>query len=139
MLAPYVKNNQVMLCPSANFADQAGINTPMGMTYGWNIYAYRKSNWSRKFDDIPSCAQTIMLGDREAGCVRILSDGCADTGCTCYGGNRPAQNNHYLTNRHNDGANYAFFDGHAKWIKTNIPTAANSWYSGSPDLASFYQ
>jgi prepilin-type processing-associated H-X9-DG protein len=52
------------------------------------------------------------------------------TGCGCYGGQRPVQNDHYLTNRHNEGANYAFCDGHAKWLKNSQP---GMWTTKSGD------
>ncbi len=138
-IAPYTKNTQILICPSATAASHAGVNSPAGCTYGWNIYAVNRSGWSRKYDDIPSVAGTFMLGDRDTGCVRILGPNCVTSGCGCYGGQSPVQNNHFLTNRHNEGANFAYFDGHGKWHKVVVPAAANGYMPGDPPAANFYQ
>ncbi|MBU1749740.1 MAG: DUF1559 domain-containing protein [Chloroflexi bacterium] len=139
MLFPYVKNVQVFLCPSATSADQAGISCTQGANYGWNIYAYNRAGWTRKYDDIPSLAETYMLGDRVNGCTRILAPFCVTTGCGCYGGQTPVQSHHYLTDRHNNGANFAYFDGHVKWHSVVVPDAANGWRGAGPPEAGWYK
>lgn len=131
MIYPYVKNSQLFVCPSAN--EQAccsGKDVPIHH-YGFNIWNYRANGWYTVVKG-PAPASTILIGDNTGNCVRLLSDRCVVSGCTCYNSQSPVQTDHYLTNRHNGGANYAFCDGHVKWIKTNVPTAATGWISGSP-------
>ena len=130
MIYPYVKNTQLFLCPSASGGDTGGVSVP-GSNYGFNIWNYRANGWYQVVN-VPAPASTILVGDRAAGCVRILGPKCVISTCGCYGGASPVQNNHYLTDRHNEGANFAFCDGHVKWQKVQLPTAANGYVSGSP-------
>jgi prepilin-type N-terminal cleavage/methylation domain-containing protein/prepilin-type processing-associated H-X9-DG protein len=131
MTYPYVKNAQIFICPSADSADNGSPNIPNGINYGFNIWAYRALGWYQVVK-VPAPANTIMIGDKDNGCVRLLSSRCVTGGCQCYGGQTPVQNDHYLTDRHNGGANYGFMDGHAKWYKTDVPSATNGWASNNP-------
>ena len=135
MIFPYVKNVQLFECPSASFLDAGGVNVP-GSTYGFNIYNYRANGWYQVVK-VPSPATTILIGDRAAGCVRILAPQCVIAGCGCYGGGSPVPNNHYMTDRHNGGANFGFCDGHAKWQKVEVPSAANGYNAADPDRRLF--
>jgi prepilin-type processing-associated H-X9-DG protein/prepilin-type N-terminal cleavage/methylation domain-containing protein len=132
MSLPYVNDTEVYLCPSASSADRATTRLPKGFNYGFNIWNYRVNGWYTGVTTTRAPSSTIMIADRANGCVRILSSRCVNTGCGCYSGQTPVQNNHYLTNLHNDGANYGFCDGHVQWYKTIIPTAATGWASTSP-------
>ena len=132
IISPYLKNTGVFRCPSATPGDRAGQFSPGGCNYGFNIWAYRKYGWYSTVT-IKQPASTIAIADRANGCVRILAPNCVIPGCTCYGGQTPVQSNHYLTDRHMDGANFAFWDGHVKWYKVELPSAGNGWNPGSPD------
>ena len=105
-LQPYVKNIQIFTCPSAKSMGWDGtVNATQRQGYGMNIAL---SGYS--LGEIKSPASCIMLGD--AG---RLSNG----------------NPYYLIDwdqdqsdnavppypQHNDGANLAFCDGHAKWLE----------------------
>lgn len=136
MVYPYVKNSQLFICPSIN--EQAccsGINVPIH-SYGFNIWNYRANGWYQVVK-IERPANTILIGDNTGNCVRLLSDRCVIPGCGCYSGQSPVQSNHLLTDRHNGGANYGFCDGHVKWLKTRVPTAASGWISGDPPANMF--
>ena len=132
MTKPYVNDAQVYLCPSASSASNGTTALPQGFNYGFNIWNYRANGWYTAVTMCKAPSSTIMIGDRANGCVRILSSRCVVSGCGCYGGQTPVQNNHYLTNLHNDGANYGFCDGHVQWYKTIVPSAATGWVSTSP-------
>jgi len=130
---PYTKNSQIYLCPSATGGDRATALIPGGKSYGFSIWVYRKYGWYQVIKGPTQPANTIMLGDRANGCERILAPNCVVAGCGCYSGQSPVQNNHYLTDRHNEGANFAFCDGHVKWYKVELPSATNGYNPGSPD------
>ena len=133
MLNPYLKNTGVLLCPSASRACCAGLYSPEGCNYGFSIWTYRKYGWY-SVKAIPEPAGTFMIGDKaETGCARILAPDCVVSGCGCYSGQSPVQSDHYLTKRHMDGANFAFWDGHVKWYKVEIPSASNGYNPGTPD------
>ena len=103
MVAPYLKNAQIFQCPS---------DSDTTYDYGWN---YRYLGWPGRggtsgsaagaLAEITEPAQTICIGEKEGGVV--VYPASMDTYWPTY--NAP--------NRHNEGANYAFCDGHAKWMK----------------------
>jgi prepilin-type processing-associated H-X9-DG protein len=105
-----VKNTQIFQCPS--------LKTNGGnayICYGWNIgqstaysngmgYYYGDSQPWRSLGDIAMPAETILLADISyySGNVRYL----------VWANGTPG----YCSSVHNDGGNYAFVDGHAKWM-----------------------
>ncbi len=108
-IQPYVNNLQIQVCPSAP-------NRNPG--YGWNydFIGYGSSTQCTVYNisAIASPAETIMLGD--AGTYVLYSPsryGCVPSpGVNTYDYN-------YAGVRHNEGANIAFCDGHAKWMTAN--------------------
>lgn len=63
---------------------------------------------------------------------------CVAGGCGCQSRQSPVQDNHHMTDRHNGGANLAFLDGHVKWMKITVPSAASNFRSSDPPIAMFY-
>ncbi|MEN6547316.1 MAG: prepilin-type N-terminal cleavage/methylation domain-containing protein [Armatimonadia bacterium] len=131
LLQPYIKNTQILLCPS-NSTHVSALGT--NPAYGWN-YVYLCYNWGSttapgyggytrggiSMGSITSPSETIMLGDSGANTMGyVIANG------NTIGGYSP-------TGIHNEGDNYAFCDGHAKWIKVqNVlgPVALNAlWKS----------
>lgn len=115
MLQPYLKNTQILQCPSNSYAGHtACLGT--SCSYGWN-YSYLTSNfgggsgYSRggiPIGSITMPAETIMLGDsgnNTLGYVIANNGGYAPTGI------------------HNNGDNYAFCDGHGKWFSQQYITS----------------
>ncbi len=112
MILPYVKNEHIYLCPSGE--------RPTSMPsshYGWN---YRYLGWpgrggtssdaALKLADITRPAETICVGERVV----------AGWGGVCYAASQTAYWPTYNPGDvHNEGANYAFADGHAKWLSQN--------------------
>ncbi|MEN6303433.1 MAG: DUF1559 domain-containing protein [Armatimonadia bacterium] len=112
-LDPYVKNAQIFTCPS---------NSASALGYGWNYqnFGYYSggtgtyyNNPGRSLGDIKQSAETIIIGDNP------------DTGMWGAGGTfiygptqstPPTDGIGNVAGRHNDGGNYGFCDGHAKWL-----------------------
>ncbi|MFO7946049.1 MAG: prepilin-type N-terminal cleavage/methylation domain-containing protein [Armatimonadota bacterium] len=108
---PYVKNAQIYSCPSySNTGVRAGGRTinhpdfPDGVNYGINNQV--------PGDRIATFEHPSKLG--------ILCDGFNNY-WRLYGPNQSGTN-HYQwdMDRHNDGSNCGFADGHAKWLKFYI-------------------
>ena len=100
VIYPYVKNNQIFRCPSAP-ANKSGYDV-VGATP----------------------ATTYMYGSTYG--VPYVSDWTNDSGAVAAK-TFPTINN--FTDRHFDGSNYAFLDGHVKWVKTSVasvPFASNT-------------
>jgi prepilin-type N-terminal cleavage/methylation domain-containing protein/prepilin-type processing-associated H-X9-DG protein len=129
---PYVKNVQVYRCPSTSTA------VSMGVDYGLPYNGFRSGTPNvlvATFTTNPALgtftrpAETMMLGERYAGNPEYLLNGAYYNG----------------TNRHNEGMNIAFVDGHCKWMKTEPSSLAgygftapyNAAYSFHPPVETF--
>ena len=135
MLAPYVKNTQLYQCPSA------ALGTDVYAGYAKIGYFYNGLAGARGDGSIKSPSGTFLVGD--LGCnntgylphpfpsVPSPSDinvyaqwshtgsNAAFSHWSAWSGTRDAE-------IHNGGWNYAFFDGHAKWINTQT-LSDNNW------------
>jgi len=112
---PYVKSSQVYLCPSAdNPAPGTDVtaNPARGVRYGMNNDFGSASNTYPapvKAAAIPRPAELILLTDT------FYKSGVQDPFITGY-------TNPNTDNRHFDGANLAYADGHVKWQKQEVYT-----------------
>jgi len=110
LIVPYVKNDQIFRCPSHNPTD---IRNNIPVSYGWNCRAGGADAWYM-MATFTKPAETAMFQDH--------TNSCAKAGATCACGCGGFANlDVRITDgsRHNEGANVAYFDGHAKWLKYN--------------------
>jgi prepilin-type N-terminal cleavage/methylation domain-containing protein/prepilin-type processing-associated H-X9-DG protein len=114
-LDAYVKNTQIFKCPSQNGATD---------DYGWNYqnFGYRaaandyRNNPGVSLGAILMPAETILIGDDPDLPVATMYGGGS---IYIYGpvqSTPPTDGIGNVSGRHNGGANYAFCDGHAKWL-----------------------
>lgn len=129
LLQPYTKNRQINVCPEHRGV--AGGHGWLG-SYGYICEGFTLDptniNWSGlphygigSLAEIYDPVLTIMLGETEKAVCRVC----------------PRYHNHALPllppvwpvqDRHNEGANYSFFDGHAKWYRYNSTLSPkNMW------------
>jgi len=141
MIQPYVKSAQILQCPSDTTESS---NNPIAS--GYSDYAY---NLSLGFDNVTGASRglnsailtqptlTVLLVDEGSTSVPASSaahwtagHGGSNTtktvspGLAIYAGTE--------SQRHLDGINYAFADGHVKWYKaTNFATSARvyNWWT----------
>ena len=113
-LGPYVKNTQIFRCPSQMPSACAAANASLGITnaYGINYDGVCLQMMAR----IDKPAERMLIQDMQDWFV-ISSTNLQSTCLTAFGSG---------LQRHNDGANVVFCDGHAKWlagstIKGSIP------------------
>lgn len=118
VIEPYVKNRQVLVCPSSTNQD---------VGYGWNYpHAGYRLDYHHQVNrsDIKYPAEMMLFGDSNNNSYRRYLY------CACVGhwpfppGIRDATN--VIATRHNEGANFAFADGHAKWRRTNSLTGSST-------------
>ncbi|MEN6303904.1 MAG: DUF1559 domain-containing protein [Armatimonadia bacterium] len=119
MIQPYVKSINLFDCPSARLRWTG--NYTGGSMYGYSRYIV--SNPSLGYYKNPS--NDFVLGDTDyvQGTASPLS----------YVVYTNAQENTYVSDRHNDGANIGLLDGHAKWYK--IRTYPHDLGLGQPAVA----
>jgi len=132
-LEPYVKNDQIFRCPS-------NANRPLG--YGWNYQNFGYYSSGGSFSGGPSTplaqvqqpAETILIGDNP-------DDGYWGAGWQyIYGPTQvvnatdPEQDGvGNVSRRHNGGGNYAYCDGHAKWLSCRDAAAQDRLWTKAED------
>jgi len=110
-LQPYIKNVQVMACPSTNYNEPQPIHRSCKQTEGkYGGYMGTCAVWwsPAKISRYQYPAEVVIFTElHAAGCNR------AGAG-NCWWGRQ----NDINTARHNGGTNNAFMDGHVKWVKS---------------------
>jgi prepilin-type N-terminal cleavage/methylation domain-containing protein/prepilin-type processing-associated H-X9-DG protein len=124
-LGPYVKNDQIFVCPSSSNQNVPGT---WDQTGGYKLnntgYTIPDSPASGMFHCTPTLAQfpqpaeTIVFGDGEPrGSCQVLGNDYKDFNAEppffCSGVAWQSS----FDGRHNGGANFGLMDGHSKWYK----------------------
>jgi prepilin-type N-terminal cleavage/methylation domain-containing protein/prepilin-type processing-associated H-X9-DG protein len=139
---PYIKNQQAMVCPSSRWSSNAATNlAPYGSytyTYMYNTAYVGGQNGcsdSRQWifppvslPDFEHVATTWIYADGVAGHYYSLYPTSAATYGTFYTGATDPAHPHTsnVDYCHSDGANFAFVDGHVKWLQwKNAESAAS--------------
>lgn len=136
---PYVKSSQVFRCPSSNLesANSPTMTNYFASEYGLPaVYAVQGNTAAltnlsfggtsiAHMDSIPEASITCMVAESryanlsyKTGFDRFRAE---DVDSTSFNGVP-------VLNRHFEGSNYAFFDGHVKWLKeeaVRVPHAQN--------------
>jgi prepilin-type N-terminal cleavage/methylation domain-containing protein/prepilin-type processing-associated H-X9-DG protein len=105
-LQPYLKSSQLFNCPSSTRAWTGDQNAAANTSYGANSM-FLQAGTAVSMASVDKPSQTIMFGD---------SDGASPYTFFNYYYSGPSAVR-YLSDRHLDGANIAFADGHVKWMK----------------------
>ncbi len=128
LLYPYVMNRQVYRCPS--YTTTSSTDTFQG--YGWNsgigycLNHPTRSGWDYdglKLAEIKYPAETWCIADTAAATVQGYLT-------TAYHVNNPDGYKPWAI-RHNRGDNFAFCDGHAKWVTYGRYSTIKHKYDGS--------
>lgn len=160
IIQPYVKSTQILQCPS----QKQGSNTTQyatGYTYGYSDYFYNSNLGPSSGTLTKSEAQvnnpTVVLLNGDAGAGRATNyancydesscgaphDGgnYAPGGTSSFGGYPEgatiAESVNTVMNRHLEGANYSFVDGHVKWYKRSAISYADPATSNQPTFRIF--
>lgn len=138
---PYLKSVQMFQCPADSVAP-ASMSAGDGYTtaapdvtdyfYNANVgWDPAKSGIGRKLSDFTAPVMTILTGDQKSGPEFSYADapGILGGACTAADTYNSADTNLYrqddaASERHLGGANYAFVDGHVKWLNPGKVTCA---------------
>ncbi|MBU0607581.1 MAG: DUF1559 domain-containing protein [Armatimonadetes bacterium] len=129
-LQPYVKNTQVVLCPSSK--RYYGYSQFLGIGYTQGVVV--------TMANITKPAETIMIADAYDRCMLPSSwrRPAGSPAGSAYGGVTAACGWRTPCAPHNEGGNFAFCDGHAKWLKANMsayqPGSATAPETPTPDF-----
>jgi prepilin-type N-terminal cleavage/methylation domain-containing protein/prepilin-type processing-associated H-X9-DG protein len=110
VLTPYTKNYQILKCPS----DDGWTQPEIGATGRWASYPVNTAAVKKTDAQFRDPSNTIVLFDGSEGDLGVEYDSARPdhpdyTGVDAY-------------ERHNDGMNINFYDGHAKWYTPNNVT-----------------
>jgi prepilin-type N-terminal cleavage/methylation domain-containing protein/prepilin-type processing-associated H-X9-DG protein len=131
MLQPYVENWQILVCPSNKVVNVTSLKTgetiPRVIYYAYTInqnFGYRGSNWTTGAP-LGTYAVSTAAVERPAEII-FATEGDLYTTIPfwwSYGSGY-----YFLDIRHNEGANAAFADGHAKWLSEDAVKDPDRWY-----------
>lgn len=149
---PYVKNAQLVVCPSSPYAGgiQAGVNP---LDWNYIIGHYAGNNWvmtgswgavENSMASVTHPSETIFIYDAAYGwrwCGYPAANWWGAPNAQCY--DIPAvdltQYGYGSFERHNGGINIAFVDGHVKWMKANKVGLGEAAGYGSTLYTAYWQ
>lgn len=127
LVQPYLKSRQIFICPSDNGPGlDVNLTNGKGKSYvgnygvmgivGDSMYPVRSLS---SFDPI-SVAEYIAMGEHNRNTTAVGTQPAApDDAPTDYPANSLGGGGRIFRERHFDGSNYLFVDGHVKWLKWN--------------------
>jgi prepilin-type N-terminal cleavage/methylation domain-containing protein/prepilin-type processing-associated H-X9-DG protein len=104
-LQPYIKSEQVFVCPSMPEGEVDSSSTSINPASDYSLNGFFTHGLLQA--TFQNVAEQILMGERARGETEIDYHPW-DTG---------EFENHLSKDRHLEGANYLFADGHAKWLK----------------------
>jgi prepilin-type N-terminal cleavage/methylation domain-containing protein/prepilin-type processing-associated H-X9-DG protein len=126
LLQPYIKNSQILTCPSSTATGWNG-STNTTQTTGYGLFRLLSGAALGTIQQPASC---VLLAD--AG---RLSTSPFNTYYLCDWSVDQSDNGVPPEPRHNEGANFGFCDGHAKWLgKTTYCTWSTAVGASAPDM-----
>lgn len=141
LLQPYLKSTQIFVCPNDNGKNQCTTLNGFRLSYGMNMM-YESNIPLRMFDgDLPvstsyieAPTETVFIGDSiaynagNAYCFQVIGTNFTIGPPITWGGG--SNNQGLFEARHFEGANWAFMDGHVKWMRfdkiSQLNTKANN-------------
>ncbi|MEA3400738.1 MAG: prepilin-type N-terminal cleavage/methylation domain-containing protein [Armatimonadota bacterium] len=118
-IVPYIKNQQLFTCPSS--PHNSWLSYAMNCERNISAQSYHGSGDVLKLAKLPAPAETIAFAERPSySGHRVCPPYHEGTYCNPI-------TNEGVDKVHNGGANYGFFDGHAKWLQVDQTLDPDMW------------
>jgi len=137
-LAPYTGSRQIFHCPNSGgqaYASGGGTDYGINMRIARNITVSSGSSYN--MSEVKYPAETVLIADSDW--TRSLTDYKTSN---CWRINDSRHPSYFIPARHNEGANIAFVDGHAKWhtikLDPNSPYVGPVKYTFTPQDLCWY-
>jgi prepilin-type N-terminal cleavage/methylation domain-containing protein/prepilin-type processing-associated H-X9-DG protein len=136
MVEPYAKSRSIFVCPSVKSRPARDLsdffNAGYGVNYlhvimygpGWAWTKDPKDQGPQRVASLPRPADTLMVADSQANRGSVAGKGWPAIYCVISVPGGPTWHTDVgvdktwgLADRHNEGGNYVFADGHAKWLR----------------------
>ena len=127
-IMPYVNNQQVFTCSSNERRKQTWLTYGMSCEREIRCQSYHGNASLLSLADIKAPAEVILIAETPYGGSSHRTCPPYHTSTNC----RPITLNEG-DSLHNGGANYGFFDGHAKWYRLDQTLAPSNLWSLDPD------
>jgi len=128
-IMPYIKNVQIFSCPSESYAWDGGVDDSANAEaeYGAASYGYNENCSGVAVAKFMFVAETMAICDKGNTSTYFID--------TRSGPDNRNGRDYVAVERHNEGCNIGFADGHGKWFKgSNVPE--NDYDGSDPDTAS---
>jgi prepilin-type N-terminal cleavage/methylation domain-containing protein/prepilin-type processing-associated H-X9-DG protein len=141
VIQPYVRSTQLYQCPSETGAPQTN-----PASWGYTDYWMNSMLSAKSQAAVTAVSLTIMNGDGNTGNAYYYYNGCEVTGnasdvpcdaTTPYITMKDSYQTGGLFSRHLEGLNFAFADGHVKWLKGSV-IGSGSTINGSTAVLNYH-
>ncbi len=126
---PYIKNWGICFCPSRT-RNGKQVHYAFNGTNGW----MHGQDWFMPgmpgYGAIGILQPTPLASVRQPAKTMLVADNGDNWGSNGYGAFTARLTNPYMDGPHNEGGNFGFVDGHAKWYRTE--GVLGPWDGGSP-------
>lgn len=149
LIQPYIKSTQVFVCPNVSGARSLGRNVSYGYNYHYLAYTRGAPGTTGYYvasdSSIEYPAETVAVADSDGtGTGAYLQDGEANDAnrklnhgysldpVALPSGHTPSTSGLFsrISDRHMEGGNIAFADGHVKWMKREKLMQDNTYWNG---------
>ena len=139
-LQPYIKSTQVLQCPSESAPPVSSPGASGYTDYAVNLQlTFNSTSQGTEGKNMAVLTQpvvTVMFSEYVSGDATGWTEGCGGSQCGATAAGL-ATTPSGVANRHLDGANLAFCDGHVKWAKgTSAIQLAGVWNANTPGATS---
>lgn len=140
-LAPYLKSAQIFQCPSEKLPPPVPALPASGnyTDYAYNVYLGSNGAYPlvpKSIAALTQVALTVTLCDSEAGSANRYVTGCPEAPLACSTPGLANFDSQFGTDkqvaqRHLEGQNFAFADGHVKWYKGSSGVQSAAVYNAA--------